>query len=135
MGGVGACSDPEFPPGEPMKGVRLGEHMLNHDDSFRYIRGNITVNSDEWKNTPCERPLNDPLRYGGASWVVPTYHYDDFFSAMVSTFTLSLGGWRALLDSAVAFSGPEVQPDPGGSPLFMVYVLLGVIVFGLYFQA
>jgi len=136
IGGFGYCSDPTFPPGEPMKGVRIDESLLYHahDDDFRYIKGNYTVNSLNWKVTPCLRPEHDPLLYGGAHWTTPNYNYDDFFNSMVATFTLSLGGWSDLLEASMSFRAPDVQPIPGSGPALMLYVMLGVVVFGLYFQ-
>lgn len=90
MGQFAYCADEGFEEGAS----RYGEEAATPTINSSSYNVNITK---YWKTEPCEE------------WVNPTFHYDDFGNAFMSTFLFSAGGWGNTMFSAIEFVSYDHQ--------------------------
>ena len=100
--------------------------MVCDDD----ILGQLDDNASLWWVEPCKPEFGDDGE--DRVWLNGAYNFDNFVNAFVASMTFSLGGWRQILSSSVDSVGADVQPIQSHSLFAMLYVYVGVIIFGLY---
>merc|ERR1711998_144854 len=105
MGTFGECSDELFPEGESRD-------------------GRLDINGS-WIVEPCSKEF-------GREWVSSDFNYDNFGSAMLATYTLSVGGWGGIMQTAMDSTGIDRSPQWNSDSNFALFYFLGFFFLNNY---
>ena len=113
--------------GKLATGSTIGDDALADFYVTRPCSGNFTFTQDLGDGQQLE---------ARGEWVVSTFNFDDFPTALMSVFVLTIGGWGDIMFMGLSATDVDHSPKPyanQGNLLVVFYMFFGVAFFGLYY--